>query len=36
MLDASEYEDGNGKVQVRAKIEITDDKLLTVREFHLA
>ena len=32
MLDASEYEDGNGKVQVRAKIEITDDKLLTVRE----
>ena len=32
MLDASEYEDGNGKVRVRAKIEITDDKLLTVRE----
>ena len=32
MLDASEYEDGNGKVRVRAKIDITDDKLLTVRE----
>jgi len=32
MLDAGEYEDGNGKVRVRAKIEITDDKLLTVRE----
>ena len=32
LLDASEYEDGNGKVRVRAKIEITDDKLLTVRE----
>ena len=31
-LDAGEYEDGNGKVRVRAKIEITDDKLLTVRE----
>ena len=32
LLDASEYEDGNGKVRVRAKVEITDDKLLTVRE----
>ena len=32
MLDAGEYEDGNGKVRVRAKIEITDDKILTVRE----
>ena len=32
MLDAGEYEDGNGKVRVRAKVEITDDKLLTVRE----
>ena len=32
LLDASEYEDGNGKVRVRAKIEITDDKLLTVSE----
>ena len=32
LLDASEYEDGNGKVRVRAKIEITDEKLLTVRE----
>ena len=32
MLDAGEYEDGKGKVRVRAKIEITDDKLLTVRE----
>ena len=32
LLDASEYEDGNGKVRVRAKIEITDDKLLTLRE----
>ena len=32
LLDSSEYEDGNGKVRVRAKIEITDDKLLTVRE----
>ena len=31
-LDAGEYEDGNGKVRVRAKIEINDDKLLTVRE----
>ena len=31
-LDAGEYEDGNGKVRVRAKIEITDDKFLTVRE----
>jgi len=32
MLDAGEYEDGNGKVRVRAKIEINDDKILTVRE----
>ena len=32
MLDAGEYEDGNGKIRVRAKIEVTDDKVLTVRE----
>ncbi len=32
MLDAREYADGNGKVQVRAKIDITDEKLLTVSE----
>ena len=32
MLDASEYDDGNGKVRVRAKIQITDEKLLTISE----
>ncbi len=32
VLDAGEYEDGNGKIRVRAKIEVTDDKVLTVRE----
>ena len=32
LLDAREYEDGNGKIQVRAKIDINDDKLLTISE----
>ena len=32
LLDAGQYEDGNGKVRVRARIEITDEKILTVRE----
>jgi len=32
LLDAGQYEDGNGKVLVRARIEITDEKILTVRE----
>ena len=31
-LDIGQYEDGNGKVRVRALIEITDEKILTVRE----
>ena len=31
-LDAGQYEDGIGKVRVRARIEITDEKILTVRE----
>ena len=30
LLDAGQYEDGNGKVRVRARIEITDEKILTV------
>jgi topoisomerase-4 subunit A len=32
LIDAGQYEDGNGKVRVRARIEITDEKILTVRE----
>ena len=32
LLDTGEYEDGSGKVRVRARIEITDEKILTVRE----
>ena len=32
LLDAGLYEDGIGKVRVRAHIEITDEKILTVRE----
>ena len=32
LLDAGQYEDGNGKVRVRARIEITDEKILTVRQ----
>ena len=32
LLDAGQYEDGIGKVRVRARIEITDEKILTVRE----
>ena len=32
LMDASLYEDGIGKVRVRARIEITDEKILTVRE----
>lgn len=31
-MDVSNYEDGLGKVRVRAVIDITDDKTLTVRE----
>jgi len=27
LLDAGQYEDGNGKVRVRARIEITDEKI---------
>ena len=32
ILDASDYGDGNGKVRVRAKIEVTNEKLLSVSE----
>ncbi|MBC8257530.1 MAG: DNA topoisomerase IV subunit A [SAR324 cluster bacterium] len=32
ILDAGQYEEGNGKVLVRARIEITDEKILTIRE----
>ena len=32
LLDTGQYEDGNGKVRVRARIDITDEKILTVRE----
>ena len=32
LLDASQYEDGNGKIKVRARIEIRDDKHLVIRE----
>ncbi len=31
-LDTGQYEDGCGKVRVRARIDITDEKILTVRE----
>ena len=31
-LDVGQYEEGNGKVLVRARIDVTDDKILTVRE----
>ena len=31
-IDVSQYEDGNGKVKVRAKIETRDDKHLVIRE----
>lgn len=31
-MDASEYEGGKGKVKLRAKIEVVDDKTLIVRE----
>ncbi len=32
MLDASEYNDGNGKVRVRARLDTSDDKRIVVRE----
>jgi len=32
MLDASEYNDGNGKVRIRARLDISDDKRIVVRE----
>lgn len=32
LMDASQYEDGNGKVKVRARIESRDDKHLVIRE----
>ena len=32
VMDVSNYEDGNGKVKVRAKIEARDDKHLIIRE----
>jgi len=32
ILDVEQYEEGNGKVLVRARIDVTDDKILTVRE----
>ena len=32
ILDVGQYEEGNGKVLVRARIDVTDDKILTVRE----
>ena len=31
-IDVSQYEDGNGKVKVRAKIEIRDEKHLVIKE----
>ena len=31
-MDVGQYEEGNGKVLVRARIDVTDDKILTVRE----
>jgi topoisomerase IV subunit A len=32
MLDMSEYNDGNGKVRVRARLDTSDDKRIVVRE----
>ena len=32
ILDVGQYEEGNGKVLVRARIDVTDDKILTVWE----
>ena len=32
ILDVGQYEEGNGKVLVRARIDVTEDKILTVRE----
>jgi topoisomerase-4 subunit A len=32
MLDATEYNDGNGKVRVRARLDTSDDKRIVVRE----
>jgi len=32
IMDASDYDEGNGKVKVRAKIEVRDDKHLVIRE----
>ena len=32
LLDTEQYEDGNGKVRVRARIDVIDEKILTVRE----
>lgn len=32
IMDASEYNDGNGKVKVRAKIEVKDNKHLVIKE----
>ena len=32
LLDTDQYEDGNGKVRVRARIDVIDEKILTIRE----
>ena len=32
LLDTDQYEDGNGKVRVLARIDVIDEKILTVRE----
>ena len=32
LLDTEQYEDGNGRVRVRARIDVIDEKILTVRE----
>jgi topoisomerase-4 subunit A len=32
LLDISEYNDGNGKVRIRARLEIKDDKRIIIRE----
>ena len=32
LMDVQDYEDGFGRIKVRAKIETTDDKTLTIRE----
>jgi topoisomerase-4 subunit A len=32
LLDVSDYQDGNGKVRIRAKIESKDDKTIIIRE----